>query len=836
MNFYRPLISRGSWPIIAAFLALAGGSIYLIQDLSIEAGTDVLLDQSDPDLAYYHQTRVDWETTDEYVILGCTKNDWFTPDAVELLKAFVQEARNLPFCRNVTAITTVPLLRNKPPTPFGPQPATLAQPGGDLEKARAELVNHTQARGNLISEDGRTTSVLAYLDIPKELEETEPRRNVLLGQPRTPDVRAELQALEPRYRAALQETNRRRLAMVEACRRLVRDWSPKFDERIRLAGLPIININLVEHIRSDLKNFGLLALAFFTLTFALIYRAWRWIALPVVACLLPVALILALMTAAGYRMTVITSNLPVLLFVMTLPYSVYLIERYRERRTLHPAEGAVEASAGAAADIWVPCLYSATTTMAGLASLMTSGIVPVRTFGMMGTIGMTFALGSIFLFLAAAYRRLAVIPVKSAGVRSGILPPLRPLAAIVRRRPAAVVALGAVLLGLSIWGTTKLTAEAKFISYFWRGSEIYDGLEFIDTRMGGITPLEIILSGPPGHFKSPDGLRALDEVESFFETVPETGNLRSFKTLLDEAKKAFPKGAKDELVTGVLLQFAGRKIEWRCTECGDRRVEAAKGSARPAVGTEAPRSCRKCDRETNWRCEALDPGLVGEFCTADFSVSRVLIRIQETAPTLNRKAILDRLRARLSEPDLANLQGRPTGVFVLYSNMLQTLLKGQRNTFLMVVGAIFAMLLLLFRNPLLAILVLFPQILPVMVVLGTMGFLGIPLDMVTTMIAAVAMGVGIDSAIQYTVRYRRELAETRDPRAAIERCHATIGRAILIAVGIMFGGFLGLALSKFVPTVYFGVFTGLAMLMGLLASLTLLPSLFLLLRHPRPPG
>jgi hypothetical protein len=150
------------------------------------------------------------------------------------------------------------------------------------------------------------------------------------------------------------------------------------------------------------------------------------------------------------------------------------------------------------------------------------------------------------------------------------------------------------------------------------------------------------------------------------------------------------------------------------------------------------------------------------------------------------------------------------------------------------VVAIFLMLCALFRSALLALLVLLPQVLPVLLVLGVMGFTRIALDMVTVIIASVAMGIGIDAAIQYTVRFRLELALTAgDVKAAVTRSHATIGRAVLISSSIVFCGFGVLMLSNFVPTFYFGLFTGLAILMGLFASLTTLPSLFVLLNYPR---
>jgi hypothetical protein len=498
-----------------------------------------------------------------------------------------------------------------------------------------------------------------------------------------------------------------------------------------------------------------------------------------------VLLIVGAMAMTGRKVTVVTSNLPVLLFTLMLPYTVYFVERYRERRTRFPAESNLDSAAGSAREIWTPCLFSCVTTMAGFASLLTSGVVPVRTFGLMMTIGMGVGLACVFLFLPSLVRPFRPLEAKGAAAATAPGGMVKLLADAVLRSPGGVAAASAVVLGLSVWGTTRIHVETKFIDYFWPSSEAYRGLKYIDERMGGTTPLEVLLtSKKPDFFKSPEGLEALDTTARYFAGVPDAGNVRSFKTLVDEAKKAMPR-RKEEAVVGLLNGFARDQVR--------------------------------------------------EFCNADFTVSRVLVRFKETSPTLHRKRILDGLERHLaSEVRTLGVEARATGVFLLYSNMLQSLLKSQQDTFLMVIAAIYGMLVVLFRAPLLAAVVLVPQVLPVFVCLGTMGWTGIPLDLVTVMIASVAMGVGIDAAIQYTVRFRIELEGAGgDRRAALLRSHATIGRAIWIATSIVVAGFAVLALSRFVPSVYFGLFTALAMLMGQFASLTLLPALFLLFRLPR---
>lgn len=792
MNRYQRIVAGGWRWLLLGFVGLAAFAAWRGPHLAVEASTELLLDEHDGDLAYYNLSRAEWQT-DEYLVVCCHRAaGWFDAEALTLLNDFVQDVRKVEYAKSLIAITTVPLLRNQP-TRGLPEPILLEgkdrklNPKVDLAKAREELVAHTQARGNLISPDAKDTIVLVYLDVGAESVALEKLRTRLKAQaPDDPAARAELATVEPKYQAAATEVRRRRGVFVEAMRTLQEAWGPRFGEPVRISGVPFINVVLMEHIRSDLTRFGALALAVFTCALLAIYRRVRWVALPIATCVLPVGLLCALMVTVGRPITVVTANMPVLLFVLILPYTVYFIERWQERRAAHPDEAGALSATRAPLEIWAPCAFSCLTTMAGTAAHMPSGINPVRTFGWVMTAMTGVGLATVMLLLPAAVVPLRPLAV-SRPAAALFAAPLRACVALVLRAPLLVVCASLAILGVSIWGTTKVTAETKFIDYFWPTSPIYEGLEYIDTRMSGTTPLEVILtSEQKGFFRTPDGLAALEAVAGFFDTVPETGNVRSFRTLVAEAQKALPK-AKPEFLAGIVT--------------------------------------------------ALAKDQVAEFCTPDFTVARVLVRMKETAPTLHRDRILRALRAHLAslhDTALRGLTVRPTGVFVLYSNMLNAILKATRETFILVVICIWLMLAVLFRSPVLGTLVLLPQVLPVLLVLGVMGFTGIALDMVTVVIASVAMGIGIDAAIQYAVRYRRELDACGDVAEAVRRSHASIGRAILISTSIMFAGFAILMLSNFRPTFWFGMFTGLAIGMGLFASLTTLPAMFVLLGYPRP--
>ena len=840
MNSYQRFIARRSTWIILSVLVLGGIAVYFLPGFSIEAGSDVLLNEDDADLAYYNKTRADW-VSDEYVIVCCHRKDgWFSKEGLGLLNSFTREVRRLPHVKNVVSMTSVPLLRILPPNPLGPTPVWLVNsktdeldPRVDLDKARDELLHHTQAVGNLISDNGQDASVLVYLAIPDDLTTYEGERNHLLAHG-GPGSRERLAVIDPLYQKSKRDLDGWRQDLIARLRAMTDEWRPKFDEPLRLSGLSFINILLVEHIRNDLWVFGILSFALFSLTFLVIYRRFRWVALPMITCVLPVAVMLALMVITGKKITIVTSNMPVLLFVLMLPYTVYYIERYNERRTLHPEEPGPFSATQAPIEIWLPCLYSCLATMAGTLAHTPSGINPVRTFGWMMTIGIGVGLGIVMTLLPSSVVRLKPLPGAARGATAFFSGPLKVLETLVLRAPRAVVAFSLMVLSVSIWGTSKITVETKFIDYFLKKSPIYQGLDYIDNRMGGTTPLEVILtSDKPGYFKTPEGLAALAAASRFFDAVPETGNVRSFKTLVDEAKKALP-AMNDTQMVGIVDNFVGRKVEWTC-EGGHKKLEGVKEE--PRLGARRTVECPVCDTTKTQALTRIDPGMVGEFCNWNFTVSRVLVRMKETAPTLNRNKILRMLKANLASlkgAELKGLEARPTGIFLLYSNMLNTLIKATRETFILAVIAIFIMLCWLFRSPKLAILVLLPQVLPVFLVLGTMGFTGIALDMVTVVIASVAMGIGIDAAIQYTVRFKRELAETGgDIPEAVRRSHATIGRAILIATSIVFAGFIILMFSNFKPTIWFGMFTGLAILMGLFASLTTLPATFVLLKYPR---
>lgn len=214
------------------------------------------------------------------------------------------------------------------------------------------------------------------------------------------------------------------------------------------------------------------------------------------------------------------------------------------------------------------------------------------------------------------------------------------------------------------------------------------------------------------------------------------------------------------------------------------------------------------------------------YLAADGNQVRINMRIIESDKNLSRDKLLKDIRTHIVDemgyhPDRVHL----TGMLVLYNNVLQSLYRSQILTMGVVFIAIMLMFGVLFRSVRIAMIAIVPSMLSVGVVLGVMGWAGIPLDIMTITIAAISVGIGVDDSIHYIHRYQQEIAVDGDPHAAMQRSHASVGRAMFYTSVIIIAGFGILALSNFIPSILFGLLTGLAMLMALSSNLTLLPLL-----------
>ena len=768
--------------ILAGLILLA--MAFQARLFKLDASGDSLVLENDDDLRYYQVVREKYGS-DEYLVVTFTpKAGLFESESLEALASLSKELEGLGRVKEVNSILNAPLLEG-----IGKNFMKLLQGVPTLEKgsvspeeARAELLASPIYRDLLISADGQTTAVQIRFEDNEAFEVVQQRRRELRSKKYdgtlTPGEAAELEAVSRTYREFHTEELRQQRQSVEAIRGILAKYRDRAD--VYLGGVPMIVADMIAFVRKDIVVFGTGVLLFLIATLAVIFRRWQWVLLPIVCCLAAVIAMLGFLGTTDWRATVISSNFTSLLLIITMSMAIHLVVRFREWHNLHPEQSVGERTAKAVGDVGLPCFYCAMTTMVGFGSLVVSGIRPVIDFGWMMTLGIGMAFVLTFLIFPAA---LMLVP-------AGVPPKLpKPKASFTGQMAAFTLKQGvliwaiALLVGVaSAWGVSKLKVENRFIDYFRQSTEIYQGMEVIDRELGGTNPLEIVLfANEENAWSKQENLDKLRKIHTYLEDMPETGKVLSLDSLIRVAENLVGQSPLNPFMMTTIRNFLPKSL----------------------------------------KAQILKP-----YVTDRFDEVRIVLRIRETGEDLDRQQILSKIATFLeTDMGMAAEDFRFTGMYVLYNNMLQSLFTSQILTMGMVFVAILLMFLILFRSFKLAVIAMIPNLFPAVFVLGSMGLFGIPLDMMTITIAAITIGIAVDHTIHYVHRFKREFADCGDYREAMQRCHGSIGRAMYYTSLTIIVGFSILAFSNFIPTIYFGLFTGMAMVIALLAALTLLPRL-----------
>ena len=554
--------------------------------------------------------------------------------------------------------------------------------------------------------------------------------------------------------------------------------------QLYLGGVPMIRNDIISFIANDLKLFSLAVVVTMSIMLAIIFRGLRWVLLPIGISMTGALVMTGVLGALGWKVTVISSNFFSLLLVMTLSVTIHLVVRYKELAQRTDEVNSKKLTLLTLQQMLKPCLYTTLTTIAAFSSLMISDVRPVNDFGLMMTIGVTIALALSFLAFPIL---MSLLPNHKIAKHSTEFAFTKTLANVANRYGNQLI-IGMILIVIvALIGVSKLSVENRFIDYFKQSTEIHQGLSLIDQQLGGTMPLEIILDNSANTYWVDDFLREdIHKIHKYLDSLDATGKVLSIDTvmqILTQANANVPP-------TGFLLMIAKNQM---------------------------PEFARE---------QVLDP-----YLSESKNQLRIVARIKETGNTLKRDKLIHEIRTHfIDEFNLNPDSFKITGVFVLYNNLLQSLFDSQIKTIALVFALIFAMFLFIFRSISLSILALIPNILPSLLILGIMGLAKIPLDLMTITIAAIAIGIGVDNAIHYIHRYRSEFKVDQDYLATMYRSHASIGLAMFYTSITVAIGFLVLALSNFIPSIYFGVFTAIAMLSAVLANLTLLPKLILLFK------
>ena len=818
-NLYKNLvIERPRFTLFTLVLLLAIFG-YFSKNFQLDASSDTLLLENDPDLKYLREVNNNYNTKDFLVLTyshAPNENYNFkSENTIKNLELLKNSLENLDWVDSVITVLDVPLLKNNddPLSERIRNFKTLSSPDVDLERGFDEIINSPIYKNFVISEDGQTSGILVYIKPDEKLAELIKTKNDYLDRKDkgqlTVNEKNNYKAFLKNYDNYRKSYNKKNHQNINEIRKIIKNHPPPGKVKkissdiypiIHLGGIPMIADDMMTFIKNDIVVFGGGVFLFIVFTLWFVFRNLLWVLIPLLSCFFSVLIMIGFLGLVGWKVTVISSNFIALMLILTMAMNIHMSVRYLQYRKENPEISNSDAIHWTSKKMFWPILYTVLTTICAFLSLIFSGIKPIIDFGWMMTVGLIVSMLVTFTLLPSL---LNILTKENTNYRDQKKSRITSFLSEVAKKNTKIIFTSAfVVIIISIFGITKLEVENSFINYFNKETEIYKGMKLIDKKLGGTTPLNVILKFPKKvsdeeidddwgeneeddskYWFTRDKIDRITEVHDYLNNIDSVGKVISFASIVRVAEDLGD----------------GKKLE---------------GLEMGVLYSKLPASIKK---------EVIDP-----YISIKNNEARISLRILDSKEDLRRNELIKKIEYDLeNQIGLDSNEFKLAGVLILFNNLLQSLFKSQILTLGVVMAGITFMFLILFRNITLSLIGVVPNFMAAFLILGIIGLLGIPLDMMTITIAAITIGIAVDNSIHYIYRFKEEFKKSNDYNLTLEKCHDTVGVAILnTSITIVFG-FSILVLSNFIPTIYFGVFTGIAMLLAMISVLTLLPKLIL---------
>ena len=792
--------------VISLVLVLSVVFGYLSTKLSIDASAETLLLEHDPDLKAYRQIAQRYDSPGLLVVAFTPKDDLFSPKNLELIKNLSDELAKNDMVSSVISILNVPLLNSVKGGVTGilDHTPTLSDKDINISKAKLEFAKSPIYSGNLISKDLKTTAIALNLKQDEKFNELLNERNLLSQKESNGTItqaeKEKFKALLAEFKAYRDELRKSDHKNLEAIKAAIAKFNA--NDELFLGGANMIADDMIGFIKSDLLVYGLSVLALLSFSLWLFFRQIRWIVLPMFICAVSAIFTTGIFGMFGWEVTVISSNYIALQLIITISTVIHLVVSYREFYAKHPKYSQNQLIYLTLRDKFSPSFWAIFTTVIGFSSLMSADIKPVIMLGIMMSAGISVSLVLAFLLFGSVNVNLKKLaPVRTFENSFKFTKYCANLALNSRKIIYAVCVL---VVCFGVYGISKIKVENSFIGYFKESTQIRQGMQVIDTKLGGTIPVDVIVKfkeSEPKQEKSDEK----DDFESEFENDAKSAKywFNSYHTRVAEKVHDY---LKEQNFVGNVSSLATliKAIKELNNGVSDDFLLAA-------MYEKLPLEYKKI--------------LLSPYVSVENDELRFSLRIVDSDPNLRRNLFLKELREGLAElTKNDNVSIEVVGMMVLYNNMLQNLLSSQVDTFGLTVAILFVIFCFVFRSIKLATIAIVSNLIPLCTLFGVMGFFGIPLDVMSITIAAISIGIGVDDIIHYIHRFKEELL-TKDVFESIKAAHASIGYAMYYTSFTIFLGFSVMITSNFIPTIYFGLLTDLVMVFMLLGALIILPSL-----------
>ena len=790
-KIYQDFILNKPKIILSILILIAVFFGFKSKDFRLDASSETLLIEGDPDLAYLNEINEKFGAK-EFLVLTLTPKEKITSEnTINNILSLKYKIQSLDWVHSAITILDIPLL-NSSDEPLMDRITnfrTLKDENVDKERGFQEILNSPVFRNFVISEDSKTTGIIV---------------NIKQKQITQLDAYDDKKEIE-KYKDSLKKERHQNIIEIRGIIKSFEDIG-----KIHLGGIPMIADDMMTFIKSDIIVFGLGVFLFIILTLWYVFRNLIWIIIPISSCFFSVLIMMGFLGIMNWKVTVISSNFIALMLILTMAMNIHMSTRFLQLRNEFPNLSIIKIINLTTEKMVWPIVYTVLTTMCAFMSLIFSEIKPIIDFGLMMSFGLLTSFVVTFTLLPTLlnlfnYRKVDVEE-KSFSSFTHLLSKFS------LKNAKLITLLSALLIILSVFGISKLKVENSFINYFSKDTEIYKGMKLIDEKLGGTTPLNVILK-----FDSDEAANINDGEDEFEDWDEESSQS-------DQSKYWFTKDKIDRIKNVHIylesLDYVGKVLSFYSIIEIATKLNNDKELGTLEMGvlySKLPETIKK---------EIVDP-----YISVKENEARINLRIKDSSENLRRNQLINKINNELkSKVGLNEKDFQLGGVLILFNNLLQSLFKSQILTLGLVMIGIFLMFLILFRNVKISLIGVIPNFIAAFAILGLIGLLNIPLDMMTITIAAITIGIAVDNSIHYIYRFIEEYKTVNNYNDVVKKCHSTVGIAILnTSITIVFG-FSILVLSNFIPTIYFGIFTGIAMLLAMLLVLTLLPSLILLIK------
>lgn len=799
---------------LSIFVSILG---YYSTKVEVDASAETLLLDDDKDLKFFREVNKRYNNLNFLIVTFAPREDLLSNQSLDTIRNLSKEFLSVENIESVDSILTVPLLQS-PVRPISDLVAgvdSMETKEFDKELVKNEFLTSPLYKNALASDDFKTTALILNIkNDTKYFELLEKRNSLSIKEKEKTITKEEKSELEKviiefkNYRDLIREKDAKN---IENIRNIIKNHKP--EGKIFLGGVNMIASDAIGFVKNDLLIYGISLVLIFIFILWYIFRHIRWIVIPLVICFISIISTGGILGLFGWEVTVISSNFIALQLIITMSIVIHLIERYRELNIRYKNASQYKLVVNTVLSKLVPCFFAIITTVVGFASLILSNIEPVINLGLMMSIGisisliLSFIIFPIILMIMGKKDELEKKNLKVSFVER--------CSYIVENYGKTIIVVSILCVIFSITGSSRLFVENSFINYFKPSTEIYKGMKVIDENLGGTSPLDIIVkfkddektvplknknqdeyddfenefdekNNDKQYWFSQDKMDTIMAIHDYLETIPEIGKVQSLATLLKVGEIL----NKNERLDGITLALLYNQLPPKYKDM-----------------------------------------ILSPYINIEKNEARITMRIIDSNPDLRRNDLLTKINTDLREI-IKNKETtyQLSNLMVLYNNMLQSLFNSQISTLGTSVVILSIMFFILFKSSKIVFIALVSNIVPIFLLFGIMGWLNIPLDIMTITIAAIAIGIAVDDTIHFIHRFEDEFKFDRNYINAMRRAHNGIGHAMYYTTIIIVIGFSILMLSNLVPTIYFGLLTGVIMINVLAADLLLLPKLLLMLK------